>query len=141
MSGREIKITLPLYVYLPRKRREDKIFRLNLNVYRNAHYQVLHQAKKEFFSALLPQIEGIKKKGSVSPPPYKLLYVLFVPSTRRVDITNVCSILDKFACDVLVQAGVLRDDDAHTIAAVEYRFGGVDRGSPRCELIIKTVPG
>jgi hypothetical protein len=36
----------------------------------------------------------------------------------------------------LVKAQIIQDDDFKQIKEVVYRFGGVDKDDPRCELVI-----
>ena len=51
-------------------------------------------------------------------------------------MSNPCSIIDKFTCDALVKAGVLEDDSSKQIKKVIYKYGGIDKDNPRCELEI-----
>ena len=124
----EIQILLPLEVFYSKKKK----FILNLNNYRNAHYRVLSIAKKLYTDNLMPRIEGF---GTFSEP-VTLTYTYYARSNRRLDISNPCSIIDKFACDALVKAEILEDDSFNQIKAVVYKFGGVDKDNPRCELVI-----
>jgi len=123
-----LEIDLPLEVFYSKKKK----FILNLNNYRNAHYRVLSIAKKLYTDNLMPRIEDF---GSFSEP-VTLTYTYYARSNRRLDISNPCSIIDKFACDALVKAEILEDDSFKQIKEVVYRFGGVDKENPRCELVI-----
>jgi len=40
-----MKICLPFSVVIPRKTKADKVFAMNLNIYRNSHHMTLNQAK------------------------------------------------------------------------------------------------
>ena len=51
-------------------------------------------------------------------------------------MSNPCSIIDKFTCDALVKAGVLEDDSSKQIKQIIYKYGGIDKDNPRCELEI-----
>ncbi len=125
---------MPLKVAIPRKRRPHRVFHLNLNVYRNSHYQVLNQAKRIFREAIRFQVEALCAPACL---PLRLRYVLYMPTRRTVDLTNVCAVVDKFACDALVDLGLLPGDDSSVISSVEYVFGGVDPARPRCELFLE----
>jgi hypothetical protein len=57
---------------------------------------------------------------------YELDYELYLPNKLKRDISNVCSIVDKFACDALVDCGVLAEDNYEHLKKVTYRFGGFD---------------
>jgi len=122
-----MKIDLPLEVYYSK----NKKFILNLNNYRNAHYRILSNAKKIYADNLFDRI---------SYPTYKepvvLTYTYYAKSKRRLDVSNPCSIIDKFTCDALVKAGVLEDDSSKQIQKVIYKYGGIDKDNPRCELEI-----
>jgi len=135
-------LKLPLYVVLPRKK-GDRKWILNQNNYRNTHYLVLNNVKKIFAEKVkqawheeiytecllpLPQV-NIK-------PPFIFVYTLYPDSNRRMDVSNVCSVVDKFTCDALVELGIISDDNHKVISAINYRFGKVDKENPRVELEI-----
>jgi len=123
-----LEIDLPLEVYYSKKKK----FILNLNNYRNAHYRVLSIAKKLYTDNLIPRLEDFDSFSE----PVTLTYTYYAKSKRRIDVSNPCSIIDKFACDALVKAEILEDDSFKQIKEVVYRFGGVDKENPRCELVI-----
>ncbi len=125
-------VTLPLEVYYS----EKKKFILNLNNYRNAHYRVLSIAKKVYTENLVERIKDYSRFDD----PVSLEYVYYAKSNRRLDVSNPCSIIDKFTCDALVKAEIIEDDSFKQIKKVSYVFGGVDKNNPRCELTIKCFP-
>ena len=125
-------VTLPLEVYYS----EKKKFILNLNNYRNAHYRVLSIAKKVYTENLVERIKNFSRFDD----PVSLEYVYYAKSNRRLDVSNPCSIIDKFTCDALVKAEIIEDDSFKQIKKVSYIFGGVDKHNPRCELTIKCFP-
>ena len=122
-------VVLPLRVQLERK----KDFILNLNNYRNAHYRVLSQAKTNYTAGILWHLQGKPKQHFKRA---KLDYVYYHGSKGAIDVSNPCSIIDKFTCDALVKHGVFTDDTADIITGVSYSFGGIDKENPRCELTI-----
>lgn len=86
----------------------NKKFALNLNVYRNAHYQVLNNAKKNFKHQLLaayPEITRIKADR------IEIEYYIERCDYRKFDTMNIISIVDKFFCDALVEVGCIHDDN------------------------------
>ncbi len=94
---------------------------LNLNNYRNAHFQVLNKAKVNFKNSVYDDIQKLpifKKIESIE-------YTLYRDSRRNCDVANVCSIVDKFFCDALVEAGKLPDDNYHYLKNVSYLWGGI----------------
>ena len=122
-----MKIDLPLEVYYTK----NKKFILNLNNYRNAHYRTLASAKKIYADNLVDRISHPKYEE-----PVVLTYTYYAKSKRRLDVSNPCSIIDKFTCDALVKAGILEDDSSKQIKKVIYKYGGIDKNNPRCELKI-----
>ena len=126
-----VTLTLPLEVFYTK----NKKFILNLNNYRNAHYRVLSSAKKTYSDNLVEEIEKWNDIPRFDNP-VDLEYVYYAKSNRRVDVSNPCSIIDKFTCDALVKAGVLEDDSSKQIKSITYVYGGVDKDNPRCVLEI-----
>ena len=132
-----MKLILPLSITLPRKTKADKVFAINLNIYRNSHHQILNQAKIQYRD-LVQSIWHEASPYVVMPlnPPYRFVYTVFPSSGRKFDLGNVCSIIDKFTADSLVEMGVIPDDNYKIIKAVDYRFGYIDKDTPRVELEI-----
>lgn len=124
------KVDLPLKIPVSSKSN----FNLNLNTYRNAHYQVLNTAKKNFTKAVLPKIYEIPPLNKA-----KITYTLYPGSKRLCDISNICSIVDKFFCDALVEANCLVDDNYTRLVNIEYKIGSVDPINPRVEAVIKRI--
>ena len=123
-----MEIDLPLEVYYSKKKK----FILNLNNYRNAHYRVLSISKRLYSENLVPRLKDFDRFTE----PVSLTYTYYARSNRRLDISNPCSIIDKFTCDALVKAEILEDDSFKQIKEVVYKFGGVEKDNPRCELVI-----
>lgn len=121
MEGEEEVIELPTYIILPRKRKEDRVYQLNLNVYRNTHYQTLNKAKKIFSQQVKPLIQDIEPiTGLIS-----MTYTITSKNNRRFDISNILCVIEKFFCDLLVDEGIIKDDSFKNLTEVNYRFGGV----------------
>ncbi len=121
------KIISPLEVYLSSKEK----FILNLNNYRNAHYQVINNAKVNYKQEMLKQIKSL--------PAYKKImvdYKLFPKTKRKMDIGNVIAIHKKFFEDALVEFKRLPDDDYMHITSSSESFGEVDKNNPRVEILI-----
>ena len=123
-----MKIDLPLEVHYSKKKK----FILNLNNYRNAHYRVLSISKSLYSDNLVPRLKDFDRFTE----PVSLTYTYYARSNRRLDISNPCSIIDKFTCDALVKAEILEDDSFKQIKEVVYKFGGGEKDNPRCELVI-----
>ena len=108
-------VTLPLEVYYS----EKKKFILNLNNYRNAHYRVLSIAKKVYTENLVERIKDYSRFDD----PVSLEYVYYAKSNRRLDVSNPCSIIDKFTCDALVKAEIIEDDSFKQIKRCRMYLG------------------
>lgn len=124
------KVQSPLSVEITKKKR----FTLNLNNYRNASYFLLNIAKKNYKQTVLPQLKQLPHFNKV-----KLTYVFYPSSRRRYDISNVCSIVDKFFSDALVESGHLDDDNYNYLSDVLYCFGSIDKDNPRVEILIEEL--
>lgn len=116
-----MEIDLPIGIKIGRKN-----FALNLNFYRNAHYQTLNKMKVEFSKVIEPELMKLPSFKSVD-----LIYTLYPKTKRLCDVSNVCSIVDKFFCDALVNIGKLPDDNYQYIKNIKYTFGNVDKDNPR----------
>lgn len=126
-----MKLILPLSVPVSKK----KSFILNLNNYRNAHFQVLNKAKKVYVG----EVQNAIMVWSKFSKSVELIYILYQPTNRRVDISNPLSVIDKFTCDALVELGILQDDASGNVPKVIYQWGGVDPANPRCEVEIREI--
>jgi len=85
-------------------------------------------------SLMEPQIEKL--------PVFDRIHITYTvyPKTRRLcDVSNVCSIHDKFFCDALVELGKLSDDNYKYLPEVVYRFGSVDKDNPRVDILITPI--
>lgn len=130
-----MKIILPFSVVLPRKTKDDKIFNLNLNIYRNTHHMTLNQAKILWKEIVMAAVE----RSLVTGPPYMFTYTAFPATNRKFDLGNVLSIVQKFTDDALIEVGIINDDSYKIIPIVKYLFGCVDKENPRVELEITTI--
>lgn len=129
------EFTFSLPITIPRPRSRD--LPLNLNEYRNAHYQTLNNMKIKFkeevsaideIKVLLPKLNRIE-----------LHYILYPKTRRACDVANVLSIVDKFFSDALVELGKLEDDSYHFLPKVTYEIGTVDKDNPRADVTIKEI--
>ncbi len=107
---------------------------MNLNVYRNAHHQILNEAKVEYKNAMrsqilrLPQLQRIKVK-----------FVVYPKTRIQLDIGNVCSVTEKFFLDALVDLGKIPDDNYKFVRPIIYDYGKVDKNNPRVEVLIEEI--
>lgn len=111
-----------------------KKFPLNLNQYRNAHYAVLHKAKLMFHEQVHKAVKQLPRMSQV-----KLIYTLFTGTKQLVDVSNVCSIVDKFFSDVLVDCERIEDDNYNIVLSADYRYGGYVKGNSHVVVTIEPV--
>lgn len=116
-----MEVDLPIGIKIGRKN-----YALNLNIYRNAHYQTLNKMKVEFSKVIEPELMRLPSFKSID-----LTYTLYPKTKRLCDIANVCSIVDKFFCDALVNIGKLPDDNYEYLKNITYTFGSIDKDNPR----------
>ena len=124
------KVIAPLRV----SKSKSKMFSLNLNGYRNEHQHGLNNAKAEFKRVMTEQIQALPVFKVIS-----LTYV-FYPKTKHLsDLGNICSVVDKFFADALVELGKLPDDNYLHVPEINFRMGAIDSSNPRVEIIIKEI--
>jgi Holliday junction resolvase RusA-like endonuclease len=61
--------------------------------------------------------------------------VFYMPTRRRVDLVN----LEEACLDVLVTAGILRDDNSKIVACMDESYVSYDKKNPRTEITITEV--
>lgn len=130
----QIKLILPLYIEIPRKTKKDKKWILNMNNYRNTHYRVCNEAKIAYSKLIAELVDEVYKFEKC-----KLEFKYFHKNKGRVDKSNPCSVIEKFACDALTELGFWDDDDSSRIPETLYLWGGVSPENPRCELTITEI--
>ena len=126
------KVASPLC--LPQNKAGKKFY-LNLNIFRNTHYQTLNNMKKKYTNLMLPKL----KELPVFTCPVIIKFVIY-PSTKRLcDVDNIGSIQSKFFCDALVKAGKIEDDNYLFVTETRHAFGAVDKENPRVDVYIKPL--
>ena len=81
-----------------------------------------------------PQIDALKRFDRIA-----LVFTLYPKTRLLTDISNVCSVHDKFFCDALSEFGKIEDDNYKFLPEITYRFGEVDKENPRVEIEIKEL--
>ena len=123
-------IKAPLKVLTSRK----KSFTLNLNQYRNAHHHLLDDAKKDFAEIMKPRLKGLPSLAHI-----RISYILCPRTAQLCDVSNICSVVDKFFSDCLTNEGKIPDDNYNHVIMVAYGFGGIDKHDPRVDIVIESV--
>lgn len=122
---------MPLYIVKAGKKRY-----INLNNYRNWHYQVSNQLKIAYKNIVNQEMQQFRllKLNKIA-----LTFILYKGDKRKVDRANVLSIHEKFFCDALVDLGYLPDDNDNYIQSTHYYSGDLDRLNPRVDVIIEQL--
>jgi len=115
MEGFSVELPLSLELGVKKKKR----YYLNLNIYRNLAFHLNNNLKKEFKRLVAPMLPEVHYER------YTITYVLYLPNFLKRDISNVCSVVDKFFCDALVELGIVPDDNYEHLPLVTYKFGDV----------------
>ena len=68
-----------------------------------------------------------------------MTYTIYYPTNRQFDIDNYASVLAKFTNDALVEGGILIDDSYKYVPKIIFKFGGIDKENPRCEVELKEI--
>ena len=118
-------------IYGAKKDGTEQKFKLNLNQYRNTHYIILNKAKIAYKELMKEQISRLPELSNIS-----LHYTVYTKTKREFDLSNVCSVVDKFFCDALVELGKLPDDNIKYLSQISFSFGGIDKDNPRIEVTI-----
>lgn len=115
--------------------RKKKTHYLNLNGYRNWAFQLSNQLKKLF------KITIAKKVRELTPVNDKcrITYTIYYINKRAFDIDNVGSVIAKFTNDALVEFDILVDDNYNYIPELVFRYGGVDKEDPRCDITLEEI--
>lgn len=113
---------------------KTKWWSLNLNEYRNTHYQTLNETKIKYKAVMIDQVRTLPTFNKL-----RITYTLFPKTYKRCDISNICSIHDKYFSDILTELGKIPDDNYLYLPEVNYRFGGVDKLNPRVEIKLEEI--
>ena len=125
---------MPLHFYIERKTKDDIKCTINLNQYRNWHYQVNNKVKHLYCEHAYHQLYNLKFDFKIS-----LTFMLYKEKNYKQDRANALSIHEKFFCDAMVYAGCIEDDNDNFIESSHYYTAGVDKKNPRVEIIITRV--
>jgi hypothetical protein len=127
MPTKQFTLSSPLRVRVGK----NKLFTLNLNIFRNAHFHVLNKAKVEYKNALAAQINALPEFNTA-----KIHYAVYPKDKRKFDVSNIVSIHQKFFEDALVELGKLTDDSIMFISESSQSFGEISNDNPRVEITI-----
>ena len=130
---KQLKISTPLTIEIPRKTKPPKVFRINLNYTRNAHYQEMNKAKVMFMEIVEQLLIDSGQREITFDKPVTVTAKLYKQSNRRSDKHNFIGANTKFLYDALVNLGVLEDDNDSFIKVETFEETEVDKHNPRIE--------
>ena len=116
------KFELPLYGVI-------KKGAINVNWYRNAHYQTSNSAKIKFKKMIKAQLDQFDKIET----PIKIKYTYYKKANNSPDLDNFVGTVKKFFQDALVESGLIEEDNINFIVESSERYGGLDREKPRVD--------
>jgi Holliday junction resolvase RusA-like endonuclease len=124
-----MKFTIPGQV--PSKKNSRNIFVRGGKIVNipNKRYQEWHKDTLRTLSLRLKTALGSIKT------PYHVTYTIYTKDKRLRDLSNMVSSLD----DLLVDFGLIEDDNCTIIAKETAIFGGIDKNNPRVEVEIVSL--
>ena len=129
-----MKFIIPLYI-----QKKKKKYYLNLNNYRNWHYQVSNNIKKEFKNIVESQLWLIEKNkiGELrNKKNISVLYQVYYWDLRKRDKGNIYSIMQKFFLDSIVELWLIEDDNDNIIWDEIFKKPVYDKGNGRIEIYL-----
>ena len=130
----QIKFNTPFSLTLPRKTKKDKKISINLNTYRNLHFQINNQCKRLYKELMREQLEG-----RIIDTPVEIIYQVFKPTRRSLDKMNVVSIASKYFLDAVTEYGCWEDDNDDNVKTEIILPTEIDRDNPKIEKTIKLI--
>lgn len=123
----ELKITIPIEPVTKKNSQRIIIVRGRPMILPSAKYAAYEKACALY----------IHSKGEPISTPVNVKCVYYMPTRRRVDITN----LMEATHDILVQYGVLEDDNSNIVYSVDGSRVYYDKLNPRTEITITEREG
>jgi len=129
MNIEQVKlVTLPISITSGSKKIRKRY--LNLNQYRNWHYQTSNKIKIAFKEIVRGNLD-FSFLGKI-----EITYKYYAPDKRKRDLMNVIAVVDKFFQDALVEEDCIATDDTDTVIKITSIYAGVDKDNPRVEATI-----
>lgn len=126
-------MTLVLPIYWTKGKLKPKTSLVGMNLFRNQHH-FDQAAMKRYFHDLVEQ-------QLPTPLPtfdtYTMSYDIYYKSPV-CDGSNIVALIEKFALDALVSAGIVPDDTVKYHLGSTWQISGQDKLNPRIEVTITT---
>jgi len=129
-----LRLILPIYYTQQFKRKNDKVWLVGDNAFRNWHYFLKNQVKQHYHNLVATQVTGIPLNG-----PYELRIRLYLKNPNS-DPSNVASRMEKFTLDALQAEGVIKSDNSKYHKRTLWEFMEIDKENPRAEIELIAIP-
>ena len=98
-----MKITLPIYYTIEKKKKKNQTILVWFNWYRNAHFLISNKIKHHY--------SDIISKMNLPPlkTPINIVYTVYI-KRKDTDYWNIRSVMEKFVLDWLVVNWIIPDD-------------------------------
>ena len=63
----------------------------------------------------------------------RVFFTFFAPDARTTDLSNKW----ESVADLLVDCGIIQDDNCNELPSILLQFGGIDRANPRAEVLLQ----
>lgn len=128
-------ITLNLAIYRTKNKKGEKML-IGMNQIMGAKNHFKNYIKQQYQDMVVE--EAKRTNQPIISGKYEAIFILHYPHAR-MDKSNVCAMVDKYAIDALVEAGYLPNDNVNNYKKAVYIVGDNDKENPRCEVIITQV--
>jgi Holliday junction resolvase RusA-like endonuclease len=128
-----ITFELPIYWTQTYKTKPDKVTLVGMNAYRNWHYQVQNNVKKEFRELVCEQLGDVVVEGQ-----YKVDMKVYYKNVN-CDVSNIVALIEKFSLDALQEHGAVVNDNVKYHLGTTWEVAGQDKTNPRCIVTIHEV--
>lgn len=124
-------ISLPIYYTQEFKTKDDKVWLVGDNAFRNWHYHLKNDVKQHYHDLVKEQLEGAEAIDG----PFKVEIVLYYKNVNS-DPSNIISRMEKFSLDPLQELGLIKNDNMKFHHGTSWGEPIKDRDNPRCEIVV-----
>lgn len=125
---RELILEIELPIYRTSNKKTGKQMLLGYNQVSNLQKHYKNHIKSEYEAIIANKIGGWDKETYEGK--YVIEYELFYPHAR-LDLSNVCTITDKYLCDAMQTCGIVKSDNVNNCIGVSFKVAGKDTDRPR----------
>lgn len=129
-----ITLDLPIYIVTNKKKGTKMLLGYNQIINKQKHYK--NYIKQKYQGEILKQLELLEAKKIKGK--FKTEFLLYYPHSR-MDISNICSMIDKYIMDALQEGGYIESDNVNNYIEARYITAERDKENPRCRFIITEV--